>query len=284
MTLPVDQARSWFAEDLRVTSNLKSPSLIEALARVPRERFLGPGPWLIRGNEMESGPRPTDDADPRHVYHNVSIALDTDRHLYNGQPGLIASWLDALQIAPGERVLHIGCGTGYYTALIASMVGPSGRVWAIDVDPLLAARAAANLEEWPWADARQGDGRTDLPQALDAILVNAGSTHVLDEWLDALRDGGRLLTPLTVSIPAMPASISKGVVLTATRRGDQWPARVASMVAIYSLTGLRDDAMNKALGQALMAGAGAGVTRLRRDPHDADAQCWLHGKNCVSKD
>ena len=283
MTTSLDQARAWFAEDLRVTSNLKSAALVEALARVPRERFVGPGPWMIRGSESEFGPRPTDDADPRHVYHNVSIALDSSRHLYNGQPGLIASWLDGLQITAGDHVLHIGCGTGYYTAVIASMVGPSGRVWGVDVDPDLARRAAENLADWPWAEVQLGDGRADLPRPLDVILVNAGATHVLDEWLEALRDGGRLLVPLTVSIPAMPASISKGVVLAARREGDAWHAKISSMVAIYSLTGLRDDAMNQALGKALMSGATPAVTRLRRDPHEPGPDCWQHGANCLSK-
>lgn len=277
MSTPTERARQFYAEEIRVSANLTSPQLVEALARVPRERFLGPGPWRIRGSEMDAGPRYTDDAEPRRVYHNVSVAVDEARDLYNGQPGLVASWLDTLAIASGSRVLHIGCGTGYYTALIASMVGPAGRVWAVDVDADLAARAKAHLAEWPWVSVARGDGRTDLPSSLDVVLVHAGGTHVLNEWIDPLRDGGRILVPLTVSIPAMPATISKGVVLTATREGDAWSARVSSMIAIYSLIGLRDDGMNLALSQALMAGPAMRVTRLRRDAHEQQPGCWLHG-------
>src|SRR6201996_3284608 len=59
------------------------------------------------------------DADPRHVYHDVLIALDEARGINNGQPSL---W-DELGIRTGEQVLHLGCGTGYYTAIAAELVG-----------------------------------------------------------------------------------------------------------------------------------------------------------------
>jgi protein-L-isoaspartate(D-aspartate) O-methyltransferase len=283
MTLFAESARAWFAEDIRVTCNIKSPRVIEAIAAVPRERFLGPGPWLFRAETDMAGPRTTDDADPKRVYHNVAIAIDAARNLYNGQPGLIARWLDMLAVAPGDKVLHIGCGTGYFTALIAHIVGPSGHVIAIDVDPGLADRATANLTDWPWVDVSAGDGRSHLPANRDVVLVHAGATHVLDAWLDALRDGGRLLVPLTVAVPGMPAGISKGAVLTARRSGDQWSATVSHMVAIYSLLGARDDAMAAKLGEAFRAGKAATVTRLRRDRHEPDATCWVHGDSvCVS--
>ena len=61
------------------------------------------GEGLFRAEGDLAGPRSTDDADPRHVYHNVAIAIDPARNLYNGQPGLIARWLNALPVGPGER-------------------------------------------------------------------------------------------------------------------------------------------------------------------------------------
>lgn len=277
-------ARDCYAEELRVVSNLRSPQLVEALARVPRERFLGPGPWLLRG-DGDNVPRRTESADPALVHHNVAVAIDPARDLYNGQPSLLTSWLDRLAIAPGDRFLHIGCGTGYYTALAAQMTGPSGRVFAIDVDEDLAARARANLADWPWVQAAAGDGRTSLPSDLNALLVNAGASHVLDEWLDVMADGGRLLVPLTTatSMPTMPATIGKGVALLLTRSGSEWAARVGSLVAIYSLVGARDDAMSLKVGKALMSGRWGAVTRLRRDAHDEGPACWLHGPtSCLS--
>jgi protein-L-isoaspartate(D-aspartate) O-methyltransferase len=82
----------------------------------------------------------------------------------------------------------------------------------------------------------------------------------------------------------MSSTLSKGVVLHAQRAGSAWRARVDSMIAIYSLVGLRDDASNGALGQALMRGpSGAAVTSIRRDAHQPDTTCWVHADgSCVS--
>jgi protein-L-isoaspartate(D-aspartate) O-methyltransferase len=279
MTTPtVAAARHWFAEDLRVSCHLTSPAIVDAFGSVPRERFLGPGPWTMRGLFEGGAYSPAGD-DPALVYHNVSIAIDPARDLYNGQPGLIARWLEDLAIPPGARVAHVGSGTGYYTAILGQLVGPSGRVWAVEVDPTLAERARANVAEWPWIEVAHGDGRTDLPPHSDVVLIHAGATHVLDQWLDALAEGGRLLVPLTGSMPAM-GTLGKGMMLRVTRAGSDWPARVWSMVAIYSLVGARDDAMNAALGRAMMTGGLTRATRLRRDAHDAGAECVLHGATC----
>ena len=276
----LESARRRFAEDLRASAGITSDPVIDAFARVPRERFLGPGPWIIRADR--SGPRTTDNDDPRHVYQDVSLAVDATRDLNNGQPGLVAAWIESLAIQPGDRVLHIGCATGYYSAIIAALTGPAGAVTAIDVDPALASAAQLALAAWPWATARQGDGRTGLPSDVDVVLVHAGATHVLDEWANAIGDGGRLLVPLTCTMPGMPASLSKGMILTATRHGDEWTARVGSMVMIYALVGLRDEAMNAQLGKAFMGGRWASVSRLRRDPHTPDSTCWLHGSTCLA--
>jgi protein-L-isoaspartate(D-aspartate) O-methyltransferase len=279
----IDDVRKAYAEAVCDAANVTSPLLRKALATVPREQFLGPGPWFMRGPQPGAAGM-TEDADPARVYQNASIAIDRDRELFNGQPASIAGWLDTLGLGPAQRVLHIGCGTGYYTALIASVVGTEGRVFAVEVDADLASRAQRALADSRNVQVRQGDGRTNLPSDVDVVLIHAGATHVLPEWLDATRDGARLLAPLTVSIPAMSPMLSKGVILHAQRTGDTWRARIDSMVAIYSLVGLRDDASNGALGQALMRGpSGSPVTCIRRDAHTADATCWLHvDGSCVS--
>jgi protein-L-isoaspartate(D-aspartate) O-methyltransferase len=280
MTTPTTAAaRRWLAEDLRVSCHVTSSAIIEAFATVPRERFLGPGPWTMRGL-FEGGAYSPQGDDPAVVNHNLSIPTHASRDLYNGQPGLIARWLEDLAIRPGARVAHVGAGTGYYTAILGQLVGPSGRVWAVDVDPGLVERARANVAEWPWIEIAHGDGRAGLPPRSDVVLIHAGATHVLDEWLDALADGGRLLVPLTGAMPAMGASLGKGMMLRVTRTGPDWTARVGSMVAVYSLVGGRDDAMNAALGKAMMTGALMKATRLRRDSHEAGAECVLHGATC----
>ena len=212
------EARRAFAEQLRVSKNLRSGALVRALATVPREAFLGPGPWFLRGERDPAGSW-TADADPRHLAQDVSVAVDAAQQLYNGAPGVVAAWIDALAIEPGQRVLHVGCGTGYYTALLAEMTGPTGAVLAVEIDETLAARARENLAPWPWVTVRTGDGRRDLPADLDAILVHAGAPRVLDEWLHALRDDGRMIVSLTVTFPGMPPTLGKGMTHLVTKRG-----------------------------------------------------------------
>jgi protein-L-isoaspartate(D-aspartate) O-methyltransferase len=174
--------------------------------------------------------------------------------------------------------MHVGCGLGYYSALIGHTVGPSGRVLALDVDEDLARDARARLTAYPWIDVRHGNGTEPIDGQLDAILINAGVTHPLESWLDALVDGGRLVMPLTASMPQM-GPIGKGYMLLMTRRPDRdFDVRLVTMVAIYSAIGIRDDALNATLGKALMRSPfpPRGM-RLRRDPHDAGETCWFHG-------
>jgi protein-L-isoaspartate(D-aspartate) O-methyltransferase len=279
-------ARRFLAEEIRVTANIASPRIVDALATVPRERFLPPGPWHIRSIVDVGGvPRVTADADPSAVYHDVSIAIDAARNLYNGQPSLVARWLDALELGLSDRLVHIGCGTGYFTALMAHVVGPNGHVEAMDVEPDLVARARHNLSDRPWVHVRHGNGTAGILADADAILVHAGATHVLDVWLDALADGGRLLVPLTAEFPGMPSGIGKGVTLLVIRRGSDWHAQVygAMPVAIYSLKEIRDAQSGTSVAQAMVTGALLKVTRIRRDAHDPAALCVAHNMtNCLS--
>jgi protein-L-isoaspartate(D-aspartate) O-methyltransferase len=276
-------AREHYAQEIADTCGIRSPALVAALAAIPRERFLGPGPWLVRGEGDLAGPRTTPDADPAHVYHNVSIAIDPARQLFNGAPSVLAALFDALAPGPGMRALHIGCGTGYYTAILGHVAGPTGRVEAIEVDESLAARATDALAEWPWIRVRHGDG-TDHGRPFDVIVVNAGATHPLASWLDALADNGRLAIPLTVAMP--PGSpIGKGMVLLAIRTPAGFDARFLSMVMIYNAQHVRDAALEQTLGLAMRRGGFAAVRRLRCDPHDESATCWMHSPAyCLSRE
>ena len=70
------------------------------------------------------------DRSARWLYHDVLVAIDPERSLNNGMPSLWARIFDHLQLRKGSRVLQVGAGTGYYTAVIAEMVGPHGRAAA----------------------------------------------------------------------------------------------------------------------------------------------------------
>lgn len=270
-------ARRFFAEEIETLCDLRNAALVGALATVRREQFLPPGPWTIQSEVdfLSAGPRRTRDADPRRIYHNVAVAIDPDRQLYNGAPSLLALCIDRLDVAPGHRVLHVGCGPGYYTALMAECVGSTGKVVAVEIDEALADAAARNLAAWPQVQVQRGDGMA-CADPFDAILVNAGVTHPQHAWLEAMIRGGRMILPLTATMPAM-GPIGKGFLVLLTRREADFEAHALNLVTIYSALGIRDADLNAHLGRVLMRGFRPAVSRLRRDPHDESPACWFHG-------
>ncbi len=284
--IAIDVRRRLFAEEIEAVSRLRSPALVDALAAVPRERFLPPGPWTVAADGPEGymlgagiRTRPTADADPARIYHNIAVAIDPSRQLFNGQPGTLAAFIDALEPGRGARVLHVGAGLGYYTAILAECVGASGRVLAYEADAELAAGARRNLGSMSQVEMRHGDASTIDDGPFDAILINSGVTHPLDAWLDALAPGGRMLLPLTTSLGATASTIGKGLVVVVTNDSSRFTARVMTIVAIYTAVGVRDEAMNDRVGKALAAGPARWqtVSELRRHSHQPDSTCWLHG-------
>jgi protein-L-isoaspartate(D-aspartate) O-methyltransferase len=275
--------RQIYAEEIRAVSNVRSSAVVQAFATVPRERFLGPGPWQILA-PVPPGCFPyriTDDADPRHLYHNVLVAIDTARRLNNGQPSFLAFCLDSLDLQGGDHAVHVGCGVGYYTAILAAVVGPQGRVTAIELDQDLAARARENLAHLKHVAVVAGDGSEHDPGPSDAIFVNAGATHPRAVWLDSLRPGGRLLIPLTVAIDA--SGHGRGGILKVTRRPGGLEACFISEVGIFPCIGARDPDANDLLQAAFRRHTWESVQSLRRDPHDATEHCWLHVRGvCLS--
>ena len=195
----IEDARNWFAEDLRLASPVvHNPAIIDAFAKVPRELFLGEGPWWIHPRQFDRPATISPTADPRHIYHDVLVSIDHDLGINNGLPSLWAYYFDQLAITPGATVLQVGAGVGYFTAILAELVSPKGRVVAYEIDDDLAKRATANLSEHPNVKVIAGDAvnARDLPE-LDVIVVFAGATHVPEHWLSNLSQSGRIAVPLT---------------------------------------------------------------------------------------
>ncbi len=169
------------------------PRLERIFELVPREAFLGPGPWQIwvtQGKYVE-----TPSADPVYLYENCLVALDAARGINNGEPFLHAAWIGAVAPQRGESVTHIGAGTGYYTAILSLLSLPDGEVHAFEVDGALAERARRNLRPFENVTVVHADAtRTALP-ASDVIYVNAGVAAPPVGWLQALKPGGRLIFP-----------------------------------------------------------------------------------------
>jgi protein-L-isoaspartate(D-aspartate) O-methyltransferase len=256
--------RAYAAE---VARGVGDPRVEAAFAATPREDFAGPPPWRI-GSGGLFGRTSVDD--PACLYDDVLVAIDAGRGINNGQPSLHAQSIDALALKEGETVVQIGAGAGYYTAILAHLVGSAGKVVAYEIDPGIAARAKANLARYPQVEVRARSGVEDLPKA-DAIYVNAAATHPLRAWLDALTVGGRLLFPLQ-------AAHSTGAMLLVARpdSGDAWPARFLSAVVFIACEGAQDREIARKLDQAFRRG-GTGQVRSLRFGGAARASDWLSG-------
>ena len=277
---PVERARAAYAEQIRGLAGLRSPALFRSLGRVPREEFVGPGPWKIL-RLLELGRGYQDTADPCALYDNVLVALDPERRLNNGEPAALLGWFDSLDLAPGERFLHIGCGVGYYTAIAAEAVQPGGLAVGVEVDPDLAERARRNTGALAGIEVRTGDGSQLFGESFDAVFVNAGATDVLAAWLDLLRPGGRLLLPLTVEIPNMTAGAGRMLLVRRSESG--YTAELQGMVGVFHCTGARSAAGETRLRARLTQTGLTGLRRLRRDLHAEGPDCWLHGEGfCLS--
>ena len=247
-----------------------------AYAAVPRERFLGPGPWLVASGLGRYIQTPS--ADPAFIYDDVVVGLAPERMLNNGEPSFHANCLRAAAIRPGETVVHVGAGVGYYSAIMAELAGPRGRVHAIEIEPVLAARAAAALQAWPQAEVHARSGlEAPFPDA-DVIYVNAGVSGLAQPWLEAIRPGGRMIVPM--------ASGWKGAMFLFTARTPRmFEARVVSPTAIIPCVGGQDEMMAQRLAKAFEGSGGATaynpfalppVRSLWRGT-PPDSSCWLEG-------
>jgi protein-L-isoaspartate(D-aspartate) O-methyltransferase len=276
----LNDIRRYFAEEIRAVANIRSEALVEAFAKVPREHFLGPGPWQIQSDRDENY-RATKDADPQRLYHNILVAIDPGRHLNNGQPSYLAFCIDSLDLAEGDRVLHVGCGVGYYTAIMAEVVGTSGQVTGVEIDADLASRARENLAYLRQVKVAHGDGGKYDPGPCNAIFINAGVTHPNSVWLDSLLPGGRLILYLTVAFD--DSGSGRGFTLKVKREDQGYTAHFLGGVSVFHCEGSRDEEGNQRLREAFMRGVWGSVQSLRRDGHELSDTCWLHGDGfCLS--
>lgn len=285
--MTVDECRSFYAQEVRFAANLRTPGLVEAFAKVPRERFLGPGPWQLGSAEGRAISVAglaqlsyVTVADPRDLYHNVVVSLDRAKDINNGQPSALGQWIDSLALLPGERVYHLGCGVGYYTALIAEVVGPAGKVAGLELQSELAERARQNLASYAQVKVEAGDGASFDPGDCNAMLINCGVTHPQAIWLDRLQEGGRLVVPITVP---MSATTGQGVMLKIVRSGGAYSTELVTALAIFSGGRLRDPELEHQILKGFKTGGLLKLKSVRRDAHDPGETCVVHGRDvCLS--
>jgi protein-L-isoaspartate(D-aspartate) O-methyltransferase len=186
--------------------------------------------------------------------------------------------MDQLDIRAGDHVVHIGAGTGYYSAILAMVVGSTGQVTAIEVDPVLASQLQKNLSDFPQVETVQASGTAYSFEPADVVYVNAGVTHPEQNWLNRLRPGGRMILPLTEM-----GSNRYGGMLWIKRYTEAYAARFLSSLRIYPCAGARDERAEALLAEAFERGGYEEVRSLRRDCHEREPDCWLHGDGyCLS--
>ena len=241
--------------------------LAEAFRTTPRERFVGGPPWRILSRH---GFIETPENDPALLYQDVVVSLGVDG-LNNGEPSLHAMCIATLRPMKGDRIVHVGAGTGYYTTILAKLVGAEGRVDAYEIEPGLVQRAQENLDGLAQVTLHARNGAEGPLPMCDVLYVNAGATAPLAVWLDALKPGGRLLFPLT-------ADDGGGAMLLITRTdGAAWAARFLFRAQFVGCAGARDEAEERRLAEAFRNRNWRKVQSLHRDDRP-DGSCWVAGR------
>jgi len=262
----VQDHRSFFANFIVNSANSSDDKLIAAFSSTEREHYVGDGPWSVFVN---SGYISTGSADPRLLYQDIVVGLATDRNINNGQPTLHARCLAACAPATGDSVVHIGAGTGYYTAILAALVGSAGRVSAYEIASDLAERARGNLRHLPNVEVVAASASEMALPGADVIYVNAGATHPLPTWLDALNVGGRLVFPLT-------PNQGFGVMLLVKRISSaDFAAQAILPVMFIPCIGARDEATSQALTTAVQTRAIFAAKSLHRGSESDATACYV---------
>lgn len=117
------------------------------------------------------------------------------------QPSVVATMLDRLDVHPGHRVLEIGTGSGYNTALVCEYLGDCAAVVSVEIDPELAhqARHALNTAGYhPRIVVGDGSATDEVTGPFDRIIATCAVDGVPDSWIDWLAPGGRLVTPSSI--------------------------------------------------------------------------------------
>ena len=201
-------ARLRLVEDIRA-KGIRDLAVLRAFEKVPRHQFVPTG---IRHRAYEDTPLP--------IGNGQTIS----------QPFIHAHYLELLALKGTEKVLEIGTGTGYQTALLAQLVP---QVFSVERIAALSAQAKANLEKLGINNVSLcvGDGTLGWKAyaPFDAILVSAGSPSVPKPLLDQLADGGRLLIP--------EGDLETQHLMVYTRRGERTDRREVAPVRFVPLIG-----------------------------------------------
>jgi protein-L-isoaspartate(D-aspartate) O-methyltransferase len=181
------QLREQLATRVVADTRIGSERVAAALYAVPRHLFLP-------------------ERRPEVAYQNEAIVTKRDETgqpiSSSSQPTIMAIMLDQLDLAPGQRVLEIGAGTGYNAALISHVVGPSGQVTSVDIDPELVGQAREHLARAGFSDVTVvcADGAGGYPERApyDRVIATVGVSDLAPAWLEQAVPQARIVVPLDV--------------------------------------------------------------------------------------
>ena len=205
--------RADLVDRLVVAGTVRSPAVEHALRTVPRERFVP-------------------EVDPAEVYEDRPqlVKADGAETLSTiSQPTMVAIMLELAQLAPGERVLEIGSGTGYNAALLGTLVGPTGTVVGVDIEEDLVRRARTVLDGLGLTQVavHAADGREGWPpdSPYHCVMATVGVDEIPSAWRDQVGEGGRLLVPVN----------GPRELVVERRRGDRFEREATSPAAFIPL-------------------------------------------------
>lgn len=170
------QLRTAMVEQQLRPREICNPAVLAAMEAVPRHQFIPP-PWQER------------------AYEDNAVPIDCGQTI--SQPYIVALMSQLAEVGPKSRVLDVGAGSGYQSAVLAEM---GSEVYAIEILPQLADAAAERLRLLGYRDVHliQGDGYAGWPSAapFDAILIAAAAPRIPEPLLEQLAVGGRLILPV----------------------------------------------------------------------------------------
>ncbi len=164
---------------LKKTGTLKSKTLEKALLKTPRHLFVPEDMWNLAYRDY-----------PLHIGQGQTIS----------QPSTVVIMTELLELEPGQKILEIGAGSGWQSALLSRMVGSKGKVYTIEILPELAQISKQNIAKLKIknVEVMLGNGSLGLEEKapFDRIIITAAVPSIPEILKNQLKVGGRLIAPV----------------------------------------------------------------------------------------